>query len=227
MMARRFAMLARPDSISVQLPDAVRTTTFRWTAGAFAVCIVLFSVFVYWKAADYLLAKTDAAITEASLAIAADSPDRQLNAIDDRLSEDPRRIKLAGLFGPDGHRIAGNLASMPHDLKIDAPVQSAAAIRIDQKGPEEMTVRAIARKLPNGNVLVIGRNVDELKSLAEVIARALLMGLPVALGLGRDRHGPERPRTEARGGIQHTGPRTSPAIAAAFATGPHYLRRAC
>lgn len=177
-------MLARPDSISVQLPDAVRTTTFRWTAGAFAVCIVLFSVFVYWKAADYLLAKTDAAITEASLAIAADSPDRQLNAIDDRLSEDPRRIKLAGLFGPDGHRIAGNLAGLPLDLRIDAPVQSAAAIRIDQKGPEEMTVRAIARKLPNGNVLVIGRNVDELKSLAEVIARALLMGLPVALGLG-------------------------------------------
>jgi signal transduction histidine kinase len=177
-------MLAVPDSISVQLPDSVRTTTFRWTAGAFAVCIVLFSAFVYWEAADYMLAKTDAALTEASLAIAVDSPDRQLNAIDDRLSEDPRRIKLAGLFGADGHRIAGNLASLPHGLKIDGPVQSAAAIRINQKGPEEMTVRAIARKLPNGNVLVIGRNIDELKQLAEVIARALLMGLPAALGLG-------------------------------------------
>jgi signal transduction histidine kinase len=177
-------MLAVPDSISVQLPDAVRTTTFRWTAGAFAVCIVLFSAFVYWEAANYLLAKTDAALTEASLAIAVDSPDRQLNAIDDRLSEDPRRIKLAGLFGADGHRIAGNLASLPHGLKIDGPVQNAPVIRIDPKGPEEMTVRAIARNLPNGDVLVIGRNVDELKMLAEVIARALLMGLPVALGLG-------------------------------------------
>jgi signal transduction histidine kinase len=184
MKPRRFAMFAMSDSISVQLPDAVRTTTFRWTAGAFAVCIVLFSAFVYWKAADYLLMKTDAALTEASLAIADDPPDRQLNAIDDRLSEDPRRIKLAGLFGADGHRIAGNLAGLPHGLEIDGPVQSAAAIRIDQKGPEEMTVRAIARKLPNGNVLVIGRNIAELKMLAEVIARALLMGLPVALGLG-------------------------------------------
>jgi signal transduction histidine kinase len=177
-------MLAVPDSISVQLPDAVRTTTFRWTAGAFAVCIVLFSAFVYWEAADYLLSKTDATLTEASLAIAVDSPDRQLNAIDDRLSEDPRRIKLAGLFGADGHRIAGNLASLPHGLKIDGPVQSAAVIRIGQKSPEKMTVRAIARKLRNGNVLVIGRNIDELKQLAEVIARVLLMGLPVALGLG-------------------------------------------
>ena len=184
MKPRRLAMFAMPNPISVQLPDAVRTTTFRWTAGAFALCIVLFSVFVYWEAADYLLAKTDDALTEASLAIAGDPPDRQLNAIDDRLSEDPRRVKLAGMFGADGHRIAGNLADLPRGLKIDAPVQSAAAIRIDQKGPEEMTVRAIARKLPNGNVLVIGRNIDELKSLAEVVARTLLMGLPVALGFG-------------------------------------------
>jgi signal transduction histidine kinase len=184
MKCRRYAMLAVPDSISVQLPDSVRTTTFRWTAGAFAVCIVLFSAFIYWEAADYMLAKTDAALTEQSLAIAGDSPDRQLNAIDDRLSQDPRRVKLAGLFGPDGHRIAGNLEGLPHGLKVDAPVQNAPAIRIDPKGPEEMTVRAIARKLPNGNVLVIAGNIDELKQLAEVIARALLMGLPVALGLG-------------------------------------------
>jgi signal transduction histidine kinase len=184
MKPRRFAMFARPHSISLRLPDAVRTTTFRWTAGAFVVCIVLFSAFVYWKAADYLLAKTDAAVAEASLAIARDPPYRQLKAIDHRLSEDPRRIKLAGLFGADGHRIAGNLAGLPDGLRIDGPVQSAAAIRIDPKGPEEMTVRAIACKLANGNVLVIARNIDDLKVLAEVIARALLMGLPVALGLG-------------------------------------------
>src|SRR5260370_28671779 len=103
-------MFAVPGSISAQRPASVRTTTFRWTAGAFAVCIVLFSAFVYWEAADYLLAKTDAALTEASLAIAVDSPDRQLNAIDDRLSADPRPINLAGLFGADGTPIARNLA---------------------------------------------------------------------------------------------------------------------
>jgi signal transduction histidine kinase len=168
----------------MKLPDFIRTTTFRWTAGAFAVCIVLFSAFVYWEAADYMLATTDAALSEESLAIAADSQDRQLNAIDDRLRQDPRRIKLAGLFGRDGHRIAGNLAGLPQGLKVDAPVQSAAAIRLDPNGPEQMTVRAVARTLPNGNVLVIARNIDELKQLAEVVARALMLGLPLALGLG-------------------------------------------
>jgi signal transduction histidine kinase len=176
-------MFAGMDSFSVQLPDFVRTTIFRWTASAFAVCIVLFSAFVYWEAADYMLAKTDAALTEECLAIAGDSPDRQLNAIDDRLSQDPRRIRLAGLFGPDGHRIAGNLERLPPGLKVGARVQSAAAIRIDQRGAEKMTVRAIARRLPNGNLLVVAGNIDELTQLAEVIARALLLGLPFALGL--------------------------------------------
>ena len=183
MKLAQYRAFAGMDSFSVQLPDVIRTTTFRWTASAFAACIVLFSAFVYWEAADYMLAKTDAALTEECLAIAGDSPDRQLNAIDDRLKQDPRHIKLAGLFRPDGHRIAGNLESLPHGLEIDAPVQSAAAIRIDQNGTEEMTVRAVARRLPNDNVLVIAGNIDELTQLAEVVARALLLGLPLALGL--------------------------------------------
>jgi signal transduction histidine kinase len=168
----------------MKLPDFVRTATFRWTAGAFAVCVVLFFAFVYWEAADYMLAKTDVALGEESLAIAADSPDRQLDAIDDRLRQDPRRIKLAGLFGWDGHRIAGNLKGLPQGLRIDAPVQSAVAIRLDPNGAEETAVRAIARTLPDGNILVVARNIDELKQLAEVIARALMLGLPFALGFG-------------------------------------------
>src|SRR3981081_3974498 len=184
MKSRGYTLFAGQDSFSLQLPDSVRTTTFRWTAIAFAVCFVLFAAFVYWEAANYILAETDAAITDEIFAIAADPPDRQLNAIDDRLSEDPRRIKLAGLFGSDGHRIVGNLESLPHGLKIDASVQNSTTVRIDQNRPKELTVRAIARRLPNGNVLVIARNIDELKALAELVARSLILGLPFALGLG-------------------------------------------
>src|SRR5262245_30521251 len=94
---------------SVKLPDFVRTTIFRWTSMTLVGCILLFSAFVYWEAATYMLAQMDAAIVQESLAITADAPDRQLNAIENRQNEDPRRIKLAGLFSADGHRIAGNL----------------------------------------------------------------------------------------------------------------------
>jgi signal transduction histidine kinase len=171
------------DLFFVNLPDFVRTTTFRWTSIAFAVCIFLFSAFVYWEAATYMLARMDAAIAEESLAIATETTDRQLNAIEDRLSEDPRRIKLAGLFGADGHRIAGNLESVPPGLTVNATVQTAKVIRVDQRRQETMTVRAIARGLPNGNVLVIARHDGELKELAEMVGRALLVALPFAVGL--------------------------------------------
>src|SRR3982074_3271969 len=166
----------------VKLPDFVRPTTFRWTSIVFAGCILLFSAFVYWEAATYMLARMDATIAEESLVVAADTPDRQLNAIEDRLSEDPRRIKLAGLFGADGHRIAGNLESLPDGPAGDAAAQNAQVVRVDQRGQERMDVRAIARSLPNGNVLVIARHNGELKELAEGMARALLVALPFAIG---------------------------------------------
>src|SRR4030088_3020527 len=142
-------MFAEPGLFFVNLPDFVRTTTFRWTSIAFAVCILLFSAFVYWEAATFMLARLDPAIAEESLAIAADTPDRQLNAIEDRLSEDPRRIKLAGLFGADGHRIAGNLESVPQGLAVNATVQKAQGVRVDQRGQGGMDVRGIAPSPPN------------------------------------------------------------------------------
>jgi signal transduction histidine kinase len=172
------------DSFFVRLPDFVRTTTFRWTASAFAFCILLFSAFVYWQAAAYMQSKIDAVITEEIIAIAGAHPDRQPNAVNDRLGQDPRRIKLAGLFGTDGNRILGNMESLPRNLKVGAPPQTATIVRIDQHDHEETTVRAIARSLPNGQILVIARNIDEFEELAEAIGRALLLGLPFAVGLG-------------------------------------------
>jgi signal transduction histidine kinase len=176
-------MFAAPGLFFVKFPDFFRTTTFRWTSVAFAVCILLFSAFVYWEAAATMRASMDATLAEESLIIAADTPDRRLNAIEDHLSADPRRVKLAGLFGADGRRLAGNIESLPPGLAINAPVQTAQVVRIDQRGHESMAVRAVARSLPNGDVLVIARHNGEINDLADVIARALLLALPVALCL--------------------------------------------
>jgi signal transduction histidine kinase len=176
-------MFAAPGLFFVKFPDFFRTTTFRWTSAAFAVCILLFSAFVYWEAAATMRASMDATLAEESLIVAADTPDRQLNAIEDRLGADPRRVKLAGLFGADGRRLAGNIESLPPGLAVNAPVQTAQVVRIDQRGHESMAVRAVARSLPNGDVLVIARHNGEINDLADVIARALLLALPVALCL--------------------------------------------
>jgi signal transduction histidine kinase len=170
----------------MQIPEFLHSTTFRWTllvAGIFAAFIVALLGFVYLKTKDDLTQRSDRAIASQMDVFAALSPERRLDAINERLNQDPRRIQLAGLFGPGGRRIAGNLESLPPDLKANDAVQSAVVDRMDQFGRERQSVRLIARSLSTGDVLVIGRNVDEVADIASVVGRAVALGLVPALCL--------------------------------------------
>jgi signal transduction histidine kinase len=175
----------------MQLPEFARLTTLRWTflvAGIFAAFIVALLGFVYLKTEDDLTMRSDRVIASQMAVLADLSPERRLDAINEHLKQDPGRVQLAGLFGPNGRRIAGNLESLPPDLKTDNAVQSAVVDRIDQSGREKQAVRLIARSLPNGDRLLIGRNVDEVGEIAGVVGRALALGLIPAvllcLGVG-------------------------------------------
>jgi signal transduction histidine kinase len=161
-------------------PQFMRSNTFHWAfivGGVFAVFIIVLFGFIYWKIDDYLTARSDRVITAQLDGIAALPPERRLEAIDERLRQDPRGVQLAAVFAADGHRISGNLESLPPDLRIDAEAQAADIIRTDRNGREHQTVRAIARRMQNGDVLVLGRNVDEAKEISHVVGQALALGL--------------------------------------------------
>jgi signal transduction histidine kinase len=98
------------------------------------------------------------------------------------LRQDPRMVQFAGLFSPDGRRIAGNLQAVPPALRIDGPAQQSL-VRVGPGGTERQVVRSIARALPDGNVLVIARNVDEVMEIAAIVGVALAIGLVPALCL--------------------------------------------
>src|SRR5580700_10082817 len=109
-------MCAAWDSSSVRLAEFVRTTTFRWTlavAGAFVLCTLLLFGFVYLQTAAYMTSTFDDLIIGELRIIAADTPERRLEQINERLRNDPRRVRIAGLFGANGQRIAGNMESLP------------------------------------------------------------------------------------------------------------------
>jgi hypothetical protein len=83
-------MCAAWASSSVTLPDFTRTTTFRWTlvvAGAFGLCILVFSGFVYWEVAADTTSRIDGLLVDELRVIAADSPEQRLEDIDDRLRQ--------------------------------------------------------------------------------------------------------------------------------------------
>jgi len=168
----------------MRLPEFTRSTTLRWSflvAVIFAAFIVALLGFVYLKTQSELTTRSDRVIASQMGVLAALSPERRLDAIDEHLKQDPGRVQLAGLFGSNGRRIAGNLASLPSDLRTDNAVQSAVVDRIDQGSRKQQAVRLIARSLPNGDVLVIGRNIDEVGEIARVVGRALALGLMPAV----------------------------------------------
>jgi signal transduction histidine kinase len=172
-------------SSSVRLPDFARTTTFRWTlavAGAFVFYTLVLFGFVYWQTAAYMTSNIDGLLIDGLRVIAAEKPEQRLALIDDRLRQDPRRIRIAGLFGADGHRIAGNIESLPPGLAPDVPA-NAVVVRVDGGDREMQKVRLAAHPLPSGEVLVIGRNIDEIAEIAEIVARALGLGLLPAFAL--------------------------------------------
>jgi signal transduction histidine kinase len=178
-------MCAASGSSSVPLPDFARTTTFRSTlivAGAFFLCTVLLFGFVYWQTVVYVMDKYDQLLAQELRVFVENTPEQRLQEIDDRLRKDPGRIKVAGLFGNDGRRIAGNIESLPAGLVADVPTD-AVVVRLDGGGREFQKVRIAAHPLPDGGTMVIGRNIDEIVQIAEIVLRALALGLLPAVVL--------------------------------------------
>jgi signal transduction histidine kinase len=62
-------------------------------------------------------------------------------------------------------------------------VRSISVERTLPAGKETHAIRAIARRLPNGDALFIGREVDETREISHVVAQALALGLLPALCL--------------------------------------------
>jgi len=169
----------------VRLPDFARTTTFRWTlavGAAFVLCTLVLFGFVYWQTAVYMTAQNDLLLIEELRVFVANPPERRLQEIEDRLLKDPRRVKVAGLFAADGRRIAGNIEGLPPRLAPDVPADAVVA-RVDGGSREMQNVRLAVHPFPSGDVLAIGRSNDELAEIAEIVGRALALGLLPAFGL--------------------------------------------
>ena len=161
-------------------PQFIRSSTFHWAlavSAVFAVFVIVLFGFIYWKIDDYLTARSDRVITVELDGIAGLSPERRLEAIDEKLRQDPRGVQVAAIFAADGHRIAGNLESLPPHLRIDAPAQGTDVVRTDRNSREHQVIRAIGRRMRNGDVLILGRNVDEAGEISHVVGQALALGL--------------------------------------------------
>jgi hypothetical protein len=141
----------------------IRSTTFQWAlavAGVFAIFVIVLFGFIYWQTDQYLIARSDRVIARQLDVIAALPSERRLDAISEHLKQDTRGVQYAGLFGADGHKMAGNLDQLPPGLKMNGSVQGVPVVRALPAGLDTRVIRAIARRISNGDALVIGREVE-------------------------------------------------------------------
>jgi signal transduction histidine kinase len=158
----------------------IRSNTFQWAltvAGVFAIFVIVLFGFIYWQTDQYLVARSDRMIARQLNVIAALPAEGRLDAIDEHLRQDSRGVQYAGLFAADGRRIAGNLEQFPPELKLNDSVQSLTVMRTLPAGRETHVIRAIARQMPNGDALAIGREVDETREISHVVGQAFALGL--------------------------------------------------
>jgi signal transduction histidine kinase len=158
-----------------------RTTTFRLTlafGASFAVGVVVLLGSVYVQTAHYLERRVDHIITAEATALANSTPEALPKLLRQVSARDP--LTAIGLFSADGEGVAGDVRLTPADVPPDQKprdLRHAAGL-----GPQ----RAVAQRLPWGEVLVVRRDASQLVELRRIVLRALVWSgaVIVVLGLG-------------------------------------------
>ena len=171
--------------------DVLRTASFRTSALAslvFGTGTLLLFAFLYWQTAGWETERINGFLVHESTAIEREPSDSIVRDVSLRFAHDLHRQSFAAVFTSALAPIAGDLAAFPEGLAPDGIVHDAVAARIGPNGATREDVRAIARHLRDGRILVVGRSVQDLTKLRQVVLRALelglLPGLLLALGVG-------------------------------------------
>lgn len=165
-------------------PELFQTTTFRWAlafAAVFSFGVLLLALFVYWQTVGYLTHRVDLELLRNAREIELAEPDKRPELIERYLNNGDNVLRLAGIFGPGGQPVAGNLRSIPASLPVSGrivvirqPVQSA-------DGSQLHSARALALRMPDGQTLVLERSPADFDEIREIMTRALALALAPAL----------------------------------------------
>ena len=156
----------------MQIRALLRTTTFRLSALyglIFALGLVALLGLVYLQSAVYLTGRVDGILATEAGALSLSPPSELEQRIEEALSLDGAKNNVFALFAPRGVRLAGNLAAIPSRLRPGGP-----PIEIDPTPSFAAPARLIARRLSSGEVLVVGRDVNQLQEMRGILASALI-----------------------------------------------------
>ncbi len=164
--------------------ELLASPIFRTSAiacAAFATTTLLLFGFIYWQTAGLETSRIDAFIRHEHAALLRESPAVMAADVNTRYGADLHRQSFAAIFGPSGKPIAGGLAALPPGLAEDGDLHDIELLRRGEDGAAPDVARVVAGRLSNGNLLVVGRSVQDLVELRLRVGRALWLGLLPAL----------------------------------------------
>ena len=164
-------------------PDLWRTTTFRLTlvlGGVFTAGIVALLGLIYWSTASYLVVQMDQIVIGQARGLEAVPPEALPAMITATEREDVRGVNYYGLFGPNGTWVAGNVRRLPPSVIVDGRPRE-----LKEKGFQP-GARALAERLPWGEVLFVGFDAKTLSGVRRILERSLIVSgaLIFIIGLG-------------------------------------------
>ena len=166
----------------------IRTTAFRWAlciAGGFTTIALTLFGFIYWQTAAQEANRIDAIVVREAAVIAAGPGDGVLQEITTWLAHDEHDVRYGGLYSSDGKILGGNMRAAPGGFPLDGGAHRAALIGIDNDhdGDNPEIVKAAAVRLGNGQLVVIGYDIDEAENVDRLIIRALSLGVLPTIAL--------------------------------------------
>jgi len=155
----------------MQFRELSRTSTFRLTllyGALFSVGTIALLWLVYMRSAVYLTSRVDGILnTEADALASSPRPGLRQRVIED-LTLNGNRTTVFGLFSAKGERVAGNLAAIPAALRTNG-----RPLEVPPLPQFPTSARLLARRLPTGETLVVGRDVSQLREMRSIITSAL------------------------------------------------------
>jgi len=100
-----------------------------------------------------------------------------LDRVRTRLARDLRHNSVEALFDAEGAPMAGNLASLPAGMPIDGLAHRVMTLPLDSAEPYGKEVLLVAGRRPDGTVLALGHDLDDLNALQKVVRGGLARGM--------------------------------------------------
>ena len=168
----------------MRLSDLWRVSTFRLTIlYGFIVALGMLALlgWIYLQSAVYLTQRVDSILNTEADALARSAPRQISQRVQEALALDGTQSNIFALFSAKGEWQVGNLHVRPARLAMGrGPVETAPTSEFPAYA------RLVARRLPSGQVLVVGRDINQLREMRTIIASALLWsgGLTIVIVIG-------------------------------------------